>query len=88
MLVDLWMPRLDGARVVERIRREFSDAVLVVLTTYNTDDDIDQRDQHDARVLRVADRRAVANQAGRTDHGESPCQAFGHHHDDEGAHDG
>ena len=42
MLVDLRMPRLDGAQVVERIRREFSDAVLVVLTTYDTDDDIDR----------------------------------------------
>jgi DNA-binding NarL/FixJ family response regulator len=42
MLVDLRMPRLDGAQVVERIRGEFPDAVLVVLTTYDTDDDIDR----------------------------------------------
>jgi two-component system NarL family response regulator len=42
MLVDLRMPGLDGAQVVERIRREFSDAVPVVLTTYETDDDIDR----------------------------------------------
>jgi DNA-binding NarL/FixJ family response regulator len=41
-LIDLRMPDLDGVQVVEQIRREFPDAVLVVLTTFDTDDDIDR----------------------------------------------
>ena len=41
-LVDLRMPILDGAQVVEKIRGEFPDAVLVVLTTFDTDDDVDR----------------------------------------------
>jgi DNA-binding NarL/FixJ family response regulator len=41
-LVDLRMPILDGVQVVEQVRREFPDAVLVVLTTFDTDDDIDR----------------------------------------------
>jgi DNA-binding NarL/FixJ family response regulator len=39
-LLDLRMPVLDGVQVVEQIRREFPNAVLVVLTTFDTDDDI------------------------------------------------
>ena len=41
-LVDLRMPALDGVHVVEQIRREFPEAVLVVLTTFDTDDDVDR----------------------------------------------
>jgi DNA-binding NarL/FixJ family response regulator len=41
-LVDLRMPALDGVRVVEQIRQEFPEAVLVVLTTFDTDDDVDR----------------------------------------------
>lgn len=41
-LLDLRMPELEGVEVVERLRAEFPDAVLVVLTTYDTDDDIDR----------------------------------------------
>ena len=41
-LVDLRMPILDGVQVVEQVRSEFPDAVLVVLTTFDTDDDIDR----------------------------------------------
>jgi len=41
-LVDLRMPILDGVQVVEQVRREFPDAVVVVLTTFDTDDDIDR----------------------------------------------
>jgi DNA-binding NarL/FixJ family response regulator len=36
------MPVLDGVHVVEQIRREFPDAQLVVLTTFDTDDDVDR----------------------------------------------
>ena len=41
-LLDLQMPKLDGVHVVEQIRKEFPDAVLVMLTTFDTDDDIDR----------------------------------------------
>ena len=41
-LLDLRMPKVEGMQVVERIRREFPEAVLVVLTTFDTDDDIDR----------------------------------------------
>lgn len=41
-LVDLRMPELDGVQVVEQVRRESADAVLIVLTTFDTDDDIDR----------------------------------------------
>jgi two-component system NarL family response regulator len=41
-LVDLRMPALDGVQVVEQIRREHPDAVLVVLTTFDADDDVER----------------------------------------------
>jgi two-component system NarL family response regulator len=40
--VDLRMPVLHGVEVVEQVRKEFPEAVMVVLTTYDTDDDIDR----------------------------------------------
>ena len=39
-LIDLRMPVLDGVQVVEQIGREFPDAVLVVLTTFDTESEI------------------------------------------------
>ena len=41
-LLDLRMPKVEGTQVVEQIRRDFPEAVLVVLTTFDTDDDIDR----------------------------------------------
>ena len=41
-LLDLRMPKVEGTQVVERIRGEFPEAVLVVLTTFDTDDDINR----------------------------------------------
>ena len=41
-LLDLRMPGLEGVEVVTALRREFPEAVLVMLTTYDTDDDIDR----------------------------------------------
>jgi two-component system NarL family response regulator len=41
-LLDLRMPGLEGVEVVTALRQEFSEAVLVMLTTYDTDDDIDR----------------------------------------------
>jgi DNA-binding NarL/FixJ family response regulator len=41
-LIDLQMPRLDGAGAVEAIRLKLPDARLIILTTYETDDDIER----------------------------------------------
>jgi DNA-binding NarL/FixJ family response regulator len=41
-LLDLRMPGLEGVEVVGSLRQEFPEAVLVMLTTYDTDDDIDR----------------------------------------------
>ena len=41
-LIDLRMPALDGVQVVEQIRREHPDAVLVILTTFDADDDVER----------------------------------------------
>ena len=42
MLMDLQMPLLSGTEAVRRIRAETPNAKIVVLTTYDIDDDIDQ----------------------------------------------
>ena len=39
-LIDLQMPQLNGVDTIAAIRREQSDARLVILSTYETDDDI------------------------------------------------
>src|SRR5258708_13591137 len=41
-LVDLRMPTLEGVQVVEQIRERFPDAAIVILTTYDTDNDIER----------------------------------------------
>jgi two-component system NarL family response regulator len=41
-LIDVRMPGLDGVQVVERIRRDFPGAVMVVLTTSDADDDVER----------------------------------------------
>jgi len=57
------MPKVEGTKVVEQIRRDFPEAALVVLTTFDTDDDIDRastfrsrtkpRHHETARVVRT-----------------------------------
>ena len=39
-LLDLRMPVLDGVRVIDQIRREDASARIVILTTYDSDNDI------------------------------------------------
>jgi two-component system, NarL family, response regulator len=39
-LIDLRMPKLDGVGTITQIRQEFPTACLIVLTTYDTDEDI------------------------------------------------
>lgn len=41
-LIDLQMPGLDGVRVVEEIRSKDAEARPIILTTYDTDDDIER----------------------------------------------
>ena len=41
-LIDLQMPQLTGAQAIASIRAEFVDARLIVLTTYDGDEDIYQ----------------------------------------------
>jgi len=54
-LLDLRMPKLEGIQVVEQIRREFPEAVLVVLTTFDTDEDIDRALQAGAKGYLLKD---------------------------------
>jgi two-component system, NarL family, response regulator len=54
-LLDLRMPGLEGVEVVAALRREFPEAVLVMLTTYDTDDDIDRALKAGARGYLLKD---------------------------------
>jgi len=40
MLIDLRMPVLEGVEAIKQVCREFSQARIVILTTYDTDEDI------------------------------------------------
>ncbi len=73
VLLDLRMPGTEGVEVVHRIRADFPDARIVILTTFDTDEDIDHalragakayllKDVGEAELLECL--RAVA--AGRT----------------------
>jgi two-component system NarL family response regulator len=39
-LMDLRMPKMDGVEVIKTLRREFPDSRFLVLTTYDSEDDI------------------------------------------------
>ena len=54
-IVDLRMPVLDGVEVVQRIRATAPDAVIVVLTTFDADDDIERALQAGARGYLLKD---------------------------------
>jgi two-component system, NarL family, response regulator len=54
-LIDLRMPRLEGVQVVEQIRMQFPDARIVILTTYDTDDDIDRALRAGAKAYLLKD---------------------------------
>jgi len=54
-LIDLRMPKLDGVQVVEQIRQHFPDAVIVILTTYDTDNDIERALRVGAKAYLVKD---------------------------------
>ena len=54
-LLDLRMPKLEGAQVVEQIRERFPDAAIVILTTYDTDNDIERALRAGAKAYLVKD---------------------------------
>jgi two-component system NarL family response regulator len=54
-LVDLRMPRMEGVQVVEQIREQFPNAVIVILTTYDTDTDIERALRAGAKAYLVKD---------------------------------
>jgi two-component system NarL family response regulator len=49
-VVDLRMPRLSGAALIKQLRQEFAGARFVVLTTYDTDEEIFQALQAGAQA--------------------------------------
>lgn len=54
-LIDLRMPKLEGVQVVEQIRKRFPDAAIVILTTYDTDNDIERALRAGAKAFLVKD---------------------------------
>jgi two-component system, NarL family, response regulator len=54
-LIDLRMPKLEGVQVVERIRERFPNAAIVILTTYDTDNDIERALRAGAKAFLVKD---------------------------------
>lgn len=54
-LVDLRMPKLEGVQVVERIRASCPDAAIIILTTYDTDNDIEMALRAGAKAYLVKD---------------------------------
>ncbi|MDB4890494.1 MAG: degU 1 [Gemmatimonadetes bacterium] len=54
-LLDLRMPKLEGVQVVEQIRARFPDAATIMLTTYDTDNDIERALRAGAKAFLVKD---------------------------------
>ena len=54
-LIDLKMPALDGAGVVEQVRARYPDARLVILTTYDADDDVERALKAGAKAYLLKD---------------------------------
>lgn len=54
-LLDLQMPGLDGVGAVEQIRARYPDARLVILTTYDADDDVERALQAGAKAYLLKD---------------------------------
>jgi two-component system NarL family response regulator len=60
MLLDLRMPRMEGVEVVRRIREKDPSARVIVLTTYDTDDEISQALKAGAKAYVLKDIAAEA----------------------------
>lgn len=57
-LMDLQMPILDGAAAIGRIREKDSDACIIVLTTFDTDEDVERALRAGARGYILKDASA------------------------------
>ena len=60
MLLDLRMPRMEGVEVVRRIRERDPRALVIVLTTYDTDDEISRALKAGAKAYVLKDIAADA----------------------------
>jgi DNA-binding NarL/FixJ family response regulator len=54
-LLDLRMPKLEGVQAVEQIRERFPHAAIIMLTTYDTDNDIERALRAGAKAFLVKD---------------------------------
>ncbi len=63
VLMDLRMPELAGVEAITQIRAEFADARIIILTTYDTDEDIYQGLQAGAKgyLLKDATSKELVN---------------------------
>lgn len=57
-MVDISMPICDGVEVIERVRLEWPEAKIILLTTFDTDDDIERGIRAGARAYQLKDVRA------------------------------
>jgi two-component system, NarL family, response regulator len=62
-LIDLRLPKIEGLQVISQVRTEFPNACLIILTTYDTDEDIYQGLQAGARgyILKGATSEELRN---------------------------
>jgi len=72
-LLDLRMPEMDGASAIEEIRRQDPSARIVVLTTYDTDNEISRAVKAGARgyMLKDARREEILDCIRRVHRGET-----------------
>lgn len=72
VLMDLRMPRMDGVEATARIRRDFPDTQVVVLTTYADDDSVFAALRAGARSYLTKDARAedISQAIGAVQRGE------------------
>lgn len=57
-MVDISMPGCDGIEVIERVRQVWPEAKIILLTTFDTDDDIERGIRAGARAYQLKDVRA------------------------------
>ena len=73
VLMDLKLPRISGLDATAQIIKEFPDARIIILTTYDGDDDIHRALQAGARsyLLKTAQREELLSAIRAVHHGEN-----------------